>query len=196
VAEATEFTIGARARCSDGFCGHVSRMIIDPAADAVTHLVITPGHHREEGRLVPVGLADASGGEISLRCTLAEFHQLEPAAERDLVQGIEGAGGGLVGWEYGTPPGNPRTIVQDVVPVGESQLRPGEPVHCTDGEIGRVHGFLVDPDDHRVTHVLLQEGHFWGHKEVAIPVSAVTGVDDGIRLSISKRQVGDLPPAG
>jgi len=32
MAEATEFTIGARASCSDGFCGEVTRLIIDPAA--------------------------------------------------------------------------------------------------------------------------------------------------------------------
>jgi len=72
----------------------------------------------------------------------------------------------------------------------------GDPVHATDGEIGRVQGFLVDSGDHRVTHVLLREGHLWGRKEVAIPVSAVTGVEEGIRLNLTKKQVEDLPPAG
>jgi hypothetical protein len=51
----------------------------------------------------------------------------------------------------------------------------GDPVHALDGEIGRVQGLLLDPDHHRVTHVLLQEGHLWGHKKVSVPVSAVTG---------------------
>ena len=41
----------------------------------------------------------------------------------------------------------------------------GDPVHALDGEIGRVQGLLVDPDDHRVTHVLLEEGHLWGRKK-------------------------------
>jgi sporulation protein YlmC with PRC-barrel domain len=72
----------------------------------------------------------------------------------------------------------------------------GESVHALDGEIGKVQGFLVDPDDNRVTHVLLQEGHLWGRKEVSIPISAVTGVDAGIRLNITKKQVEDLPPVG
>jgi hypothetical protein len=45
-----------------------------------------------------------------------------------------------------------------------------------------------------VTHVLLQEGHLWGRKEVAIPISAVSSVDDdGIKLSITKHQVQALP---
>ena len=59
------------------------------------------------------------------------------------------------------------------------------------------HQQSVNPGDpvHRVTHVLLQEGHLWGRKKVSIPVSAVTGVENGIRLSLTKKQVEDLPPA-
>ena len=69
-----------------------------------------------------------------------------------------------------------------------------EHVHAVDGEIGQVEGFVVDPADHAVTHVLLKEGHMWGRKQVAIPVSAVASVDAGIRLNITKKQVEDLPP--
>jgi PRC-barrel domain protein len=64
VADATEFTIGPRASCSDGSCGEVTRLVIDPADGTVTHLVITPEHRREAGRLVPVDLVDAVDGEI------------------------------------------------------------------------------------------------------------------------------------
>jgi hypothetical protein len=46
-----------------------------------------------------------------------------------------------------------------------------------------------------VTHVLLQEGHLWGRKDVVIPVSAVTKVENGIWLNLTKKQVEDLPPA-
>jgi len=45
------------------------------------------------------------------------------------------------------------------------------------------------------THVLLQEGHLWGRKKVAIPSSAVIGSNHvGIRLSLTKEQVAELPP--
>jgi len=193
VAEATEFTIGAKASCTDGSCGEVSRLIIDPAAGVVTHLVVTPGHQRDSGRLVPVDLVDNTAGQISVRCTLAEFDRLEHAAERKVVTGMEGVGGGLVGTGFEPSPGQPRTVVEDLVPLGESDVGPGERVHAVDGEIGRVQGFLIDPGDRRATHVLLQEGHLWGRKEVAIPVSAVTGYDGGIRLNITKQQIAELP---
>jgi hypothetical protein len=39
--------------------------------------------------------------------------------------------------------------------------------------------------------MLLQDGHLWGSKEVAIPTTAVTGVEAGIRLNLSKKQVGE-----
>jgi len=195
MATETEFTIGASASCSDGPCGEVRRILFDPAADTVTHLVIDR-QHGEPGRLVPLDLVDATSGEIRLRCTIAEFDALDPAEERELV---EGRGAGVATGIGGAPTGIPhltRYTVEDVVPVGEAEVSPGDHVHALDGEIGEVQGFIVDPDDHKVTHVLLKEGHLWGRKEVAIPVSAVTGATEGIRLNITKKQVEDLPPAG
>lgn len=212
----TEYTLGATASCTDGFCGVVSRTILDPAARAVTHLVIVPKHHHAEGRLVPVELVDATAGEIRLRCTLADFARLDPAEEvevaddygygggyggADTVQGYGnvgamGVGGSVSGAAIGASLGH-RTpvIVSHAVPLGETEVERHESVHCVDGEIGQVEGFIVSPDDHRVTHVLLKEGHLWGRKQVAIPVSAVASVDAGIRLNITKKQVEDLPPA-
>jgi sporulation protein YlmC with PRC-barrel domain len=193
MAEETQFTIGAEANCSDGECGEVRRFIIDPATQAVTHLVIEPKHGHEPGRLVPVDLIESTTSGIRLRCTMAEFGHLEHADETDMVEGT-GLGIGMPG---GPPMGIPspaQVVFQDVVPLGETEVSPGEPVHATDGEIGQVQGFLVDPDSHRLTHVLLREGHLWGRKEVAIPVNAVTGVQNGIRLNITKQEVEHLPP--
>jgi sporulation protein YlmC with PRC-barrel domain len=196
MAEAAEFKIGAKANCSDGYCGELRRVIIDPADQAITHLVIEPRHRREPGRLVPVDLVDATLGEIGLRCTIAEFGQLDVADDWEQVQG-RGAG---VPDETGRPPmGVPspsRIFVEDIVPLGEVEVGRGARVHAVDGEIGQVEGFVVDPDDHRVTHVLLQEGHFWGRKEVAIPISAVARAEDEVWLNITKQQVEDLPPGG
>ena len=72
-------------------------------------------------------------------------------------------------------------------------IRRGDQVYATDGAIGRVHGFVIDPQTHHVTHVLLEEGHLRGRKEVAIPISAATEVDAGIQLTLSKAEIRDLP---
>ena len=67
-------------------------------------------------------------------------------------------------------------------------------VYATDGEIGRVEGLVIDPGNHHVSHVLLQAGHLFGRREVAIPIGAVTGVMDSVQLNITKQQAENLPP--
>jgi sporulation protein YlmC with PRC-barrel domain len=199
--EMTPFKIGAEASCSDGACGKLTRVVVEPVARTVTHLVVEPKHRLDVGRLVPLALADATAGEIRLRCTLADFEKLDPAEETQFLPGTPGYPGYdpeqvLSMPYYGMGPGMgvPVTVTYDTVPLDEVEVRRGEHVHATDGHIGKVQGLVIDPNSHHVTHVLLQEGHLWGRKEVAIPIGAVTEVDDGIRLNITKQQVQDLPP--
>jgi sporulation protein YlmC with PRC-barrel domain len=209
MAEMTPFTIGAEVSCTDGECGEVSRVVVDPVARTVTHLVVEPKDRHGLGRLVPLDLVDDSGGQIRLRCTLEEFEHLGSAEETQFVPGSGGyAAYGpeqVLSWPYyglGGAPGVAgemvapisETVTHDTLPLGEVAVRRGDHVHATDGDIGLVQGLVIDPRSHSVTHVLLQEGHLWGRKEVAIPISSVARVDDGIRLSISKQDVQDLPP--
>ncbi len=192
----TEFAMGAEASCADGPVGKVARVIIDPATETVTHLVIEPKFRLGAGRLVPLGLVQDTADGIRLRCTMEEFDRLEAAEETEVVDGLVG---GLAVGGLGAPMGvgaPVQAIVQDVAPIGEEDIVRGEPVHALDGAIGRVEGVRVDPGDHRVTHVLLGEGHLWGRKEVVIPASAVVKVENGIWLNLTKEQVENLPPAG
>ena len=188
--------MGAEASCSDGPGGKVIRVIVDPATGTVTHLVVEPRLRLSAARLVPVDLVDVTADGIGLRCTVAEFGALAAAEETELVDGLTG-GFGLAG--LGAPMGASApvpVVVQDVVPRGEEAIGRGDPVHAVDGEIGRVEGVRVDLGSRRVTHVLLQEGHLWGRKEVVIPASAVTKVENGIWLNLTREQVEGLPPAG
>jgi hypothetical protein len=186
----TPIAIGTNVSCADGDCGQVIRVVVNPVGLVVTHLVVGPkhahGHHIH--RLVPVDLAEVTTDEILLSCTKAEFDELDPAEETHFE----------ASWDPDYEPDQVwcrrRTVTYDSVPVGEVQVRRSEHVHATDGDIGLVEGFVVDPDNHQVTHLLLQEGHPWGRKEVAIPIGAITRVEAGIRLNLSKRQVEDLPP--
>ena len=187
-----EFTLGARASCPDGFCGVVSGTIVDPATQTVTHLVIEP-ENETVARLVPLDLVEGTADDVRLRCPLDEFGRLDPA-EKVLGDTWSGAG------DYssrGLGQGRRRPlVVEQAVPLGETEVERHQSVHAVDGDIGQVEGFMVNPADDKVTYIVLREGHLWGRKQVAIPVSAVASIDDGIRLNITKQQVENLPPPG
>jgi sporulation protein YlmC with PRC-barrel domain len=216
------FTLGADARCRDGGAGTVTRVVVDPRTRAVTHLVVTPRRDRGGfGRLVPVARVSIgpAGEEVVLSCTLAELAAFPEAEERHFLPG-NGAYGGYgpgqaLAWPYyfyGTGyvggigmggswtadglgvgmGGGPALTASETVPLGEVSVHRGDPVRTLDGHVGHLHGLVLFPDD-RVSHLLLQEGHLWGRKQVAIPVTAVTSMDDGVVLRLTTRQVADLP---
>jgi hypothetical protein len=125
--------------------------------------------------------------------TLAEFAVGQTVPVQLLPAGWKGTGEPVT--EGGDIPRIPERETVDVAPPGEVEEHGDDHVHATDGDIGRLRGFRLDPASGRVTHVLLAEGHLWGRKEVAIPFGAIAGFDQGIRLSLTKKQVQDLPAA-
>jgi sporulation protein YlmC with PRC-barrel domain len=208
------YTIGHEVTCDDGQCGKLVRVIVNPVARTITHLVVAPHQSSEDARLVPVTLVDSSApaDTIKLDCDHTGFEALEPAQTEDYLPGAQddlgygadqtlrlpyfpygGAAGPGPGGLIAPVASEPRIVSYDRVPVGEVQIRRHQSVHATDGDIGRVQGLLVDPRDEHVTHVLLEEGHLWGKKTVAIPIGAVTDVKDGIHLDLTKDDVRDLP---
>jgi sporulation protein YlmC with PRC-barrel domain len=217
VGDTAEYNIPSEVTCSDGVCGELKRVVIDPVARVLTHLVVEPKHLQGQGRLVPINLVDTAGEEIRLRCSKAEFDALEDAEETRFLADVTaemgygdgetyswpyyGLGGGALvgmGGELGMGGGElvgaPQFTISDRVPKGEVEVSRGEPVHASDGHIGRVQGLVIDPKDHHVTHVLLEEGHLWGKKAVTIPIGAVEEVTaDGVRLGLTKDEVRDLP---
>ena len=216
MSETTEFIIGSEVACTDGVCGDLTRVVIDPVASAITHLVVEPSHRRDAGHLVPIDLVTSTAEVIQLGCTTSEFEALEVADETQFLSG----GGGQLGYSedqmhslpyYGLATRDMGTRVTalgiktdsnadahavgyDHIPVGEVEVRRGDHVYAGDEPVGRIQGLVIDPSDHHVTHILLDEGHLWGKKRVAIPISAVKRVGAIIRLNLTKDEVGDLPP--
>ena len=200
MAGATQFTIGTEVSCRDGVCGEVIRLVVNPILREVTHIVVEPKHREGIGRLVPLALVATSTDTVTLHCTLAEFEALDFAEETHFLPGTGlqpdfASSEVLVLPYYGLGPGNiTPPVTMDALPLGEVAVRRDEIVDATDGQIGRVQGLVIAPANHHVTHVLLQEGHLWGRKEVAIPIGAVIAIEEGrLRLSLTKQEVEDLP---
>jgi sporulation protein YlmC with PRC-barrel domain len=208
MAEMSQITIGAKVKCADGVCGEVTRVVVDPVARTVTHLVVRPKHAHTLDRLIPLDLVEGTtDGGVQVRCSVAEFDKLDVAEEVHFMPGSDTVAGyspeqtlqlpyiAMRGGFLGPLPSQSGAkVTSETVPAGEVDVRRGDTVRATDGEVGLVEGLIIDPSDHQVTHVLLQEGHLWGRKQVAIPFGVVTKVDAGVDVSLTKQELHDLPP--
>ena len=190
-------------------------MVIDPTTRRVTHLVVQPHGRLESALLVPVervrpGATGESG--ITLDRTIAEIGGLEAVQEaaylrlgefpvedpdwdvgvQDILampyyQDLGGVSGVTVDYDQHV------TIRYDRIPKGEVELRRASAVRSSDGHhLGHVDGFLVDDEEH-ITHVVLERGHLWGKREIAIPVGAIAAMEtDAAVLNLSKDEVGEM----
>ncbi len=203
MSDRVQLTFGVDVTDSDGTCGILSRVIIDPATRALTHLVVEPRHGQGAGRLAPIDLAVWTDDDLHLRCSRKDFVGLDEADERFLPTGDDTTAkplalpsvllGGISGSILGAGRGDPHPITSEVLPVGEAEVRGGDHVYASDGAIGNIRGLMMAASDHQLTHVLLAEGHIFGKREVVIPANAVSGVGDGVVLSLTMSQVRDLP---
>jgi uncharacterized protein YrrD len=69
-------------------------------------------------------------------------------------------------------------------------------VEATDGTIGHVSEFMVNPANGHITHLILRRGHLWNTHEVTIPVTAIKSMEeDTVYLGIDKHAVENMPAA-
>jgi sporulation protein YlmC with PRC-barrel domain len=166
VTQSTVYELGVPANCRDGFCGNVTHFVVDSATLEVSHLIVEPELGSRKGKLVPIRLVEASDDGAEIQCDLAAFDALADTDEN----------------------------ASNTIPSGHLAVRGDQHVHSTDGEVGKIRAVKVDAASGRVTHILLQEGHLWGKREVAIPWSSVTSLDGGVHVSLTSESIKELPP--
>ena len=107
------FRIGADARCTDGACGQVSRMIVNPVAREVTHLAVDPKHQRGPGRQVTVDYVPS--GEVDIR---RELTVCATDGEIGQVQGLVVEPGGRQVTRVLLQKGHMRGRKEAAIPIG------------------------------------------------------------------------------
>jgi len=192
-----DIPMDAEVFCTDGLCGRSTYLVIKPKTEEVTHLVVKEGKAPHEEILVPVtAVAATTPDSINLTFTRDELAKLQPFIETEYVKvNIPRYAGGaysMAPYAYHEPELLP--VKREAIPVGELAVHRGARVEATDGRVGRVDKFLVDPENDRITHLVLREGHLWGQKDVSIPVSEIKRIEENaIYLKIGKRKIEALP---
>lgn len=86
------------------------------------------------------------------------------------------------------------TLAREHIPAGELAIPRGARVEATDGPLGSVDEFMIDPSNKHITHLVVHEGHLWGQKDVTIPVSQIDHYrGNSVYLKMNKDDVNKLP---
>lgn len=197
----TDIPMDAKVRCTDGKCGKSTYVIVNPVKKAVTHFVVKYKKLPENpDRLVPVQMiADISANLISLSCTRAELAEMQPfTTTRYVEQKVPDSKYAPNPYVYVEPVVVYDTDAEPVpevhIPHDELAVYRGMDVRTGESRVGTLDELVVDPDSGNITHLLMREGHLWGKKDVAVPVSAIdfVGADD-VYLKIDKEAIKALP---
>jgi sporulation protein YlmC with PRC-barrel domain len=202
-----EIPLNAQVECTDGVCGRSVYVLIDPLVDEVTNLVVKETSSPHTEYIVPVEVISATiADKIQLRCSKAELEKMAPFVQTEYIaQKLPDKNSTYAGGVYGMgsyyfmPYVTPEIIVQVPVehrqiPFGELAIRRGAHVEATDGYVGEVDEFVVNPKNGQITHLVIREGHLWGKKDVIIPVSAMGETrEDTVFLKLDKHQIESLP---
>jgi sporulation protein YlmC with PRC-barrel domain len=189
--------IDAEVQCTNSSCGRCTYIVLDPAAAQVTHVVVKEKRPPHVERLVPIDeVVDSNLDVIRLRCSQQELAQMEAFSDTEYVQVDvpDYQGPRLQMWPTIIPKSTEVRAEVRHIPPGELAIGPGVRVEATDGHVGYVDEFLVDPTNEHITHLVLREGHLWGHHEVSIPVSEIDCIEeDVVHLKLDRQSVETLP---
>ncbi len=185
--------------CAEEFCGHTTEVVLRPTTKQVTHIIVKEKGFPYMNRIVPIELVvESPDRSVHLRCTRGQLAALKPWLELENVQNdvphFAYDADEYRRWPYDTPEELPVPAELERVFPDALVIRHDARVKATDGYVGRVCGFLTEPTNGHITHLVLREGHLWGQKDVTIPLSEVDCIEDGtIHLRLDKRRVGALP---
>lgn len=196
-----DIPVGAQVECEDGPCGQSTRVIINPITQQVANLVVKGKKPPHTERLVPVDrVVKTSPDRIELRCSRDELAEMEQFVETHYVKSKHTRYVNVNSMTFALPYALREEVEMSVpeeyehIPPGDLAVHRGAYVEATDGRVGKVDEFLVDPANGHITHLVLREGHLWGQRDIAIPISEIEHIsEDVVYLKLDKQGIAALP---
>ena len=193
-----DIPVNAKVECSDGHAGTSTYIIVNPVNQEVSYVVVQEFIHSSgTERMVPIAaVKETSPNKIELSITKEKLTKLPTFVEDFYIQNVpsETDAADVYLEPFVTPLNMGMTQVETASYPSEGiVLRRGMSIEATDGFVGKIRELIVDPIDHKVTHVLLHKGHLWGAKNIMIPLANIDRIDaDTIFLNIDKTAVKEL----
>ena len=199
-----EIPLQAQVECTDGVCGKSAYILVNPVTEKVTHLVVSEAASPYTEYIIPFDLvSESADGKIHILCSMGDLEKMVPFNKTIFIEekvpdyaGNRGYGvGAAFYWPYVSPDLIANRAVEDQqIPAGEISVCRGTRVEGTDGYVGKVDEFVVNPENGRINHLVMREGHLWGQKDVIIPVSAIGDTnEETVFLKLDKHLIESLP---
>jgi uncharacterized protein YrrD len=197
--------------------GRIDRVVIDPRSLEVTHLVVNKGFLFSQDKVIPIDRVEATteNGVVLKSGTenpddlpdfeethhipvedVASFRRKRPEYNRPMLW--YGPLGGVPWWERRAYPGFTRPAfvkrTDRNIPDGAVPLEEGTKVISANGlHVGDVKRICIEPDEQRVTHLLISKGLLLKEKKL-VPTHWIDHVwEDEVRLSIESDVIDQLP---
>ena len=196
-----DIPMNVEVRCAGQSCGKSAALVMNPVTETVTHLVVRETHFPHQERLVSADdVTKTTPESIELKCTTDQLAAMDLFSEKHFIHvdmpSYSPIGAGVFAFPYVVPEreANWITVEEEHIPPHELAIRRNAEVYATDGHIGKVDEFLVDPETCHITHLVMREGHLWGKKDVVLPLVYIDHFDeDTVYLKLNKHDVGTLP---
>ena len=213
-----EFTEGVHVFTADGQqVGKISRFVVDPATNEVTHIVVQKGWLLPEDKVVALQMVSAATEEkVVLSVDMDDFDHLPPFEEEYFVRTADDdmrAAGYATSKNFPAycwypPQGYPGypTFTLDYHPMSTMvttrrntpeetiPLKDGANIISADGEhVGNIERLFIEPGFNRATHLVIKYGTLFKERKL-IPTHWVKSVEeDKVYLNVSSQLLDSLP---
>jgi sporulation protein YlmC with PRC-barrel domain len=193
-----DIPLNAKVSCSDGPCGQSHYLVIKPSNEEITHMVVGDDNSFSETEyLVPIDrILESTPESIRLNFSCEELSKMPIYKQEQFIQSdLKGTNGSFsMLWPYATPEANYIIIENEHISYDELTIRRGASVEATNGRVGRVDEFLINPIDDTITHIIMREGHLWGQKNITIPLNQIDRIEENrVWLKLDKQSIEALP---
>ncbi len=199
--------------------GQIDRVVIDPATEEVTHIIVRQGFLFTEDKVIPMDwVVSATDERVTLRSEmnnlddLPDFEQTHyvsmPEEER---RALGYPTSGYVSPIYGYPPYgaawpaySPAAFGQhdqqyaarteQNIPENTAALKNGARVMSSDEQhVGEIESVLVDSSSKQATHFVISQGLFFKDRKLVPAAWVRTLMEDEVYLGVTARTLEQLP---
>ena len=199
--------IGAEVLGPEGKLGTLTRIVIEPLGERVTHVVVMRGGLHPWEKILPTErLTRTEGSRVWTDLRLEDMAAYPdfiayagtaptPSTPAEVPMGDRSPVGLLwpsdvLGWYLASQKSPTPSQPHANLPEGTHGLKSGTEVHCRDGKIGRLDEVVYDEESGRATGMVIRKGFIFA-RELEAPIDWVETIDDTIRLKVTCAEISE-----